>query len=74
VNAVLVLSVGVIVTALVIRLDPPLNVSERALVVNVLGTIGLEKVTVSDETGVLRVLGSTGVRLVIVGGVLSNLA
>jgi len=57
------------VTALVIRLDPPLSVSVRAPAARLFVLIGSLKVTSTAETGVFRGLGETAAIDVIVSEV-----
>ena len=60
---------AVIVTAPLIRFGPPLRVSVMAEEVNVVRSIGSEKVTSTLSTGALRGSGVTGTTCVMVGGV-----
>ena len=63
-----------IVTAPVIRFGPPLSVRLRSAVMNVDGSIGLEKVTPMVSTTVFRTLGDGPERETMVGGVRSMVA
>ena len=59
-------------TALVIRLGPPLSVRLRSAVVNVVRLIGLENVTSTEPTAVFLGFGVTAAIEEIVGGVSST--